>query len=377
MSQAQDLRVIVAGGGIVGLTAAVALRHAGAEVVVCEQAEQIRAAGTSIGIWQNAIDVFDELGIADDIQAQGTPSAMKFRHASGEWMQTPGFDDSDREYLLIERGRLTTALADAVGHEHIRVSSRFISYEEHEDRVVARFADGSTLEGDLLIGADGAYSAVREQLVPGSEPQRHAGHEVWRALVPDSPVAFDEDVIVIGYNQTNGGYLRSVGNGVLWLVTRFNAPPDLPGTKKQQALAMARNLDDGGWNGKLFEIIEATPEDDILRPAIMIVPPLPTWRSDRVVLMGDAAHAMSPHITAGATLGIGDARALTRCLSDADGLPDALATYEADRIPHYEHVNKLSKTVELSASPEEFAHNYVTFSHWMLNEPRSKGLVAL
>ena len=134
---------------------------------------------------------------------------------------------------------------------------------------------------------------------------------------------------------------------------------------------MARNLDDGGWNSKLFEIIEATPEEDILRPAIMIVPPLPTWRSDRVVLVGDAAHAMSPHVAAGATLGIEDATTLTRCLSAAEHLADALGAYEADRIPHYEQVNKLAKSVKEAASPEEFSRRYVSFSHWMLTQSES------
>jgi 2-polyprenyl-6-methoxyphenol hydroxylase-like FAD-dependent oxidoreductase len=371
MIQTNELRVVVAGGGIVGLTTALALRHIGAEVVVYEQAQQIRATGTSIGIWQTAMSVFEELRVAADIEAQGTPAAMKFRRADGEWHQTAGFDDSDREYLLIERGRLTSALADAVGHDHIRVDTRFVSFEEHPDRVVASFADGGTEEADLLIGADGAFSLVRQHLVPGSEPQRDVGHEVWRALLPDCPVAFETGTIVIGNNRTNGGYLRSKANGALWLVTCFDTPPDLPETKKEQALTMARNLDDGGWNSKVFEIIDATPEEDILRPAIMVVPPLATWTSDRVALVGDAAHAMSPHVAAGATLGIEDATTLTRCLSNAGQLAHALKAYESDRIPHYERVNELAKAVKEAKSPEEFASRYVAFSHWMLTQADS------
>jgi 2-polyprenyl-6-methoxyphenol hydroxylase-like FAD-dependent oxidoreductase len=371
MIQTQDLRVVVAGGGIVGLTTALAFRCAGAEVVVCERAEQIRATGTSIGIWKTAMSVFDELGVAGGIEAQGTPSAMVFRRADGDWHQTPGFDDSDREYLLIERGRLTSALADAVGHEHIRVGTEFVYFEERSDRIVATFADGNTEEADLLIGADGAFSVVRKQLIPGSDAVRDPGHEVWRALLPDCPVAFEKSTIVIGNNRTNGGYLRSKGNGALWLVTCFAAPPNLPATRKEQALAMARNLDDGGWNRKLFDIIEATPEEDVLRPPIMVVPPLPTWRSDRVALVGDAAHAMSPHVAAGATLGIEDATTLTRCLSTAEHLADGLEAYEADRIPHYEKVNELAKVVKEAPTPEEFAQRYVSFSHWMLTQAES------
>ena len=371
MTQIQDLRVAVTGGGIVGLTTALAFLRSGADVVVYEQADTIRSMGTSIGIWETALSVFDELGVGDHIRAQGAPSKMLFRRADGLWHETPEYDDRFRQYLLLERGRLMDALAEAVGLDHIRVEKRFASYEEHPDRVVATFEDGSTEEADLLVGADGAFSLVRQQLIPGSEAKPNAGHDVWRALLPDCPVPFDEDVIVVGNNRVNGGYLRSVGNSALWLVTNFNTPPDLPETKKEQALMMAPNLDDGGWNTKIFEIIEATPEESILRPPIMIVPPLPTWRSNRVVLVGDAAHAMSPHVAAGATLGIEDATTLTRCISRADNLADGLKAYEEDRIPHYKRVNELAKAVKDSPRPQDFATRYVAFSHWMLSQSDS------
>ena len=208
MIQTQDLRVVVAGGGIVGLTTALAFRRAGADVVVCEQADQIRAVGTSIGIWQNAMSVSTSSASPPTSNRRARPPRCGSAAPTAIGIRLSGFADSDRRYLLIERGRLTSALADAVGHEHIRVGTRFVSYEEHPDRVVATFDDGSAEEADLLIGADGAFSVVRQQLIPGSEAQRDAGHEVWRALLPECPVAFDEDRIVIGYNRTNGGYLR-------------------------------------------------------------------------------------------------------------------------------------------------------------------------
>jgi 2-polyprenyl-6-methoxyphenol hydroxylase-like FAD-dependent oxidoreductase len=97
-----------------------------------------------------------------------------------------------------------------------------------------------------------------------------------------------------------------------------------------------------------------------------VVPPLPRWVAARVALAGDAAHAMSPHITAGASLGVEDAALLADLLIHHGTVPDALADYEAERIPHYEEVARLSAAVERSETPYEFALAYVTFSNWMM-----------
>ncbi len=367
MTSIRELRVVVAGGGIVGLTAGLALRRAGAHVVVCEQAPQIRAAGASLGVWRNAMAVFEDLGIGADVEALGKPSEMLFHDPAGRVIEPSGFSPDDHRYLLVDRMKLTNLLADAVGRSRIRLDSRVVGYQERADDVVVRFADGGTERADLLIGADGAYSVVREHLVAGAAPQQHAGHFALRALLPSSPVRVADDVMVLGSSGCRGGYARTYDGGVFWLVSRFNAPA-MAGTKQEQALTIAGHLNEGDWNPVLTEVIAATPDDDILHNPIMIVPPLPTWTSARVALVGDAAHAMSPHITAGASLGVEDAALLVRCLTSCDGLSLALATYESDRMPHYRHVDRLSKAVELASTPQEFARHYVAFSHWMINQ---------
>jgi 2-polyprenyl-6-methoxyphenol hydroxylase-like FAD-dependent oxidoreductase len=98
----------------------------------------------------------------------------------------------------------------------------------------------------------------------------------------------------------------------------------------------------------------------------MVVPPVSRWVSDRVVLVGDAAHAMSPHVTAGASLGVQDAALLARCLHDSPDIPAALRSYEADRLLRYDEVARRADAVENAATPEEFAEQYAAFSHWMV-----------
>jgi 2-polyprenyl-6-methoxyphenol hydroxylase-like FAD-dependent oxidoreductase len=126
------------------------------------------------------------------------------------------------------------------------------------------------------------------------------------------------------------------------------------------------HLDGDGWNRTLHDLIEVTPSDRVLHSQIMVVPPLTRWVSARVALAGDAAHAMSPHITAGASLGVEDALLLARCLASHDGVETALGAYEADRVRHYERARALSQEVEVAPTPADFARHYAAFSHWMI-----------
>lgn len=359
------MRVVVIGGGIVGLTSGLALRRAGIDAVIYEQAPEIRAAGAGLGLWANALAVFDDLGVGEQVRAIGKPSEMYFHDAAGRLLETPEFGVEDHRFLLVHRAKLNDLLADAVGRENIRLGTGLAGYEEHPDHVTVRLTDGGEEDADVLVGADGAHSAVREQLVPGTPARVHAGHHAWRAVIPNPGLTLSDDRLILGTHGCRGGYVRTHDGGVYWLVNQFHSPAPT-GTLKQQALERAAHLEEDRTTGILAELIAATPEDRILHNKIMLVPPLPHWVSARVVLAGDAAHAMSPHITAGATLGIEDAALLGRLLTATGDVPAALAAYEADRIPRYAHAAELSAAVEHAPTPREFARHYAAFSHWMI-----------
>ncbi|MFY0255413.1 FAD-dependent oxidoreductase [Chitinophaga sp. 30R24] len=357
------MRVIVAGGGIVGLTVGLALRAIGAEVLICEQSPEIRAAGASIGLWKNALEVFAEFGVGDQINAIGTQIEAWFYDASGNRFRAPGFDVADHSFLLVPRPALNTLLADAAGSENIKLNSRIVGFEEHEEKVSVRFANGDIEDADLLIGADGVYSVVRNRLVPGYPAKEHRGHHVWRAMIPSCGEPAEGSILTVGHYRTRGGYSRTYGGQVTWMVNQFES--EIPtGTKKEEALRRAANLNDES----LIKLIESTPEEAILHNQIMFVPPLPRWVSARVALIGDAAHGLSPHISAGGTLGIEDVRVLVHLLKAGPDIQTALRAYEANRIPHYQMVHRLSLDVEHSVDAREYARFYATFSHWMLNE---------
>ena len=133
--------------------------------------------------------------------------------------------------------------------------------------------------------------------------------------------------MVIGSQRCRGGSARTHDNGAFWLVSQFGSPP-LTGTPKAEALARAAHLSEGGWNASLLDLIEDTPEERILHNQVIVVPTLSTWVSERVVLAGDAAHGMSPHITAGASLGVEDAVWLAHYLTIHEHFASALTAYE-------------------------------------------------
>lgn len=359
-------RAIIAGGGIVGLTTGRALREAGWDVTVAEQADAIRAAGASLGIWDNALKLFDELGV--EVRSVGRDAEMYFRDTSGELLTTPQWSDEDHQYFLANRANLNDLLADAVGRDNIRLNSPVVGYEEHDDHVTVQFGDGSPHDADLLIGADGLHSVVRRQMQPGTEAREHVGHRGWRAVVRTDEVTVDNDRLIVGgKNRTRGGYARTHDGKAFWLLFQFDAPPPAA-SAKQECLERAEWLTDGSWDFRLPDLIEATPEELILHNQIMVVPPLDRWVSRRVALIGDAAHAMSPHITAGASLGVEDVGVLRERLAANDDLATALKEYEADRLPRYRRSAELSRAVEEAETAEDFAHHYAAYSHWMISQ---------
>lgn len=359
------MRTIIAGGGLVGLTAAASLQRMGHDVTVLEQAPEIRAAGAGIGLWRNALAELDWIGIGDAVRDMGADVDAWFFSPAGQPVRAPGFAESDYRFLLVPRPGLNTLLADTIGREHIALGARATGFAADGQGVTVSLEDGTRIRADLLIGADGVYSRLREQLIPGSAARPHAGHYAWRATVPAGDERPEGTVLTIGGDRTRGGYARLDDEHTMWMVNQFEAG-SLTGSKRDRARERARNLAEGGWHDELLAMIDATPEDVILENQIMLVPPLDRWTGGHVALIGDAAHGLSPHIAAGGTLGIEDVTVLRGALKTEPGLREALTGYERARIPRFERVREFSAAVEAADSPDDFAREYAAFSHWML-----------
>jgi 2-polyprenyl-6-methoxyphenol hydroxylase-like FAD-dependent oxidoreductase len=334
------VRVIVVGGGIAGLSAAIALRKTGHEAVVLERAPRIDPAGAGLTLFANAMRALERLGVAEAVAARG---AAATRSAILTWQgreltRVPA--DLLKGAIALHRADLQAELAAASGE--VRLGVEVTAVEQSESGVVARSTDGSEERADLLVGADGLNSVVRGAIA--DVPIRYAGYTAWRG-VSSVPVEGGRLTESWGVGERFG--LVDIGRGrTYWFATK-NAPerePDEPGARKAE---IRRRF--SGWHEPIAAVVEATDETAILRNDVYYLDPLPRWSDGRIVLIGDAAHATTPGIGQGAAQAIEDAVVLAEQVVGRDELATALAEYETIRRRRAEAVLKMSRRADKAA----------------------------
>jgi 2-polyprenyl-6-methoxyphenol hydroxylase-like FAD-dependent oxidoreductase len=334
------VRVIVVGAGIAGLSAAIALRKTGHEVVVLERAPRVDPVGAGITLFANAMRALDRLGVAAAVAARGaaaTRSAI-LTWKGRELTRVP--PDLLEGTIALHRADLQAELAAAAGE--VRLGVEITAVEQGEDGVVARSTDGREERGDLLVGADGLSSVVRRAIA--DVPIRYAGYTAWRG-VSSVPVEAGRLTESWGVGERFG--VVDIGRGrTYWFATK-NAPEgetDEPGGSKAEILRRF-----SGWHEPIAAVVEAADEGVILRNDVYDLEPLARWSDGRLVLVGDAAHATTPGVGQGAAQAIEDAVVLSDRLTGSEDPSAALAEYEAIRRPRAEAVLKISRRADKAA----------------------------
>jgi 2-polyprenyl-6-methoxyphenol hydroxylase-like FAD-dependent oxidoreductase len=336
---------MVVGGGIGGLTAAIALGRAGVEAVVFERAEELREIGAGITLWSNAVKALKKLGVYDAIrEAGGAELGGEIRSWRGERISRITADQLRSRFgeanLALHRADLQGALLAALPQGTVRLGAEFVGFAEDGAGAVARFADGSEEWGDLLVGADGIHSSVRAQLF-GRSALRYAGYRAWRGVADVGYGLVPEEAGLNLWGRGSEVGVVSIGRErFYWFMTR-NAPEgEAEGAagRKREVLDLLR-----GWYGPARTAVEATGESRILRNDIYDRDPLKRWGAGRVTLLGDAAHPMTPNLGQGACQAIEDAVVLARCLGDGGEVDSSLRLYEARRIPRTADVVRRSR----------------------------------
>jgi 2-polyprenyl-6-methoxyphenol hydroxylase-like FAD-dependent oxidoreductase len=325
--------VLIAGGGIGGLTLACALRRLGIRATVLERAEMLRPVGAGLTVQMNAMLALRHLELADAVAEAGAPlTSGAVLNASGSVLSGLVSSSLQREFgvpmIGIHRARLQAVLLARAGEAHVRTGQAVTRHHDDGQRVTVELSDGSTLTGDVLVGADGLHSAVRRELL-GDTPLRYSGYTSWRGVAQAGAL-----VRPGATSETWGPGARfgivPIGQGeVYWFATR-NAPAggrDEPG----QVHAHLGELF-GGWHAPIRDLLEATPEENILRTDIHDRLPVRRWSRGRVTLLGDAAHPMTPNMGQGGCQAIEDAVVLAECLAREADVPAALAVYERRRV---------------------------------------------
>jgi salicylate hydroxylase len=335
------MRVIVAGGGIGGLTTAVALRHQGIDALVLEQSAVLAEIGAGIQIAANAAIVLRELGLESKMRAVGVkPQSYDYRDLrTGKMLyQAPLGDEAAGRYGApmhnIHRADLIQILFDAVPPEAKRLGARCVGVSQDKDGVEVRLQTGETLRADALVGCDGIHSVVRQHL-RGEEAKHFANILMWRSLIPAERLE--------GVNlEERGNYWFGPGRT---LITYWVRPKNLYSVL---ASVPAHEVQRESWDesGDTSEMLRSF-EDAEPRARAMLEEcktafitgmyyrdPIDSWTSGRITLLGDAAHPMVPFLAAGAGQSIEDAWTFARVLSRRkDDVPGALLEYERRRLP--------------------------------------------
>ena len=337
MSVADARRIAVIGAGIGGLTLAIALRRHGISVNIYEQAAELREVGAAVALSANATRFFEQFGLAPQLASHWFEvSHLIFRdgrngnivgkhHVGATYRQRFG-----APYVGIHRADLQAVLSAAVGPDSIRLRKRLVDIDDTGARAILRFDDDSTSEADLVVGADGARSFVR-QWVLGYDDALYSGSSGFRGIVSMDTVPRLPDPTALQYWMGPGGHLLHypMGNNHInfLLVERHPTPwPKrewiMPTSEGEQLRHFAQ------WHPAVVEMITAKPISD--RWGLFHRPPLGRWTKGRVTLMGDAAHQLAPHHGQGAGQSIEDAVVLAACLADSprDALGAALERYE-------------------------------------------------
>lgn len=320
-------KAVIVGGGIGGLTAAVALQASGCEVLVLERANEITTQGAGILLQNNAMMALERLDLSDDVAAAGVRvRGGRISTRSGRLLAELDWSDVPLG-VGIHRANLLRIMSRHVGLENIRTSAAVIRYRQVGERVVVVLESGDEVDADLLVGADGIHSTVRAQRFGDGSP-RYSGYTCWRGLTHMGHDFRRGEVFEIwGAGKRFGGV--HVDERLYWFapVNASEGGTDRPGQVRTALLGLFE-----GWPKQVEITIKATEESAILRNDIMDRPFRSGWGEGRMTLLGDAAHPMTPDLGQGACQAIEDAVVLGRCISEnADPLV-ALRRYERLRL---------------------------------------------
>jgi salicylate hydroxylase len=334
---------IIVGGGIGGMTTALALARTGWRVRLYERAPAFSEIGAGIMLTPNATRVLQHLGLAAALEecAMRPPASIYRRFDDAEIVGDSPLGATieakyGSPYFHIHRSDLLDVLTAAVesqGRVELFTDHEAVGCSQENGRVTVEFAGGETAADGLVIGCDGVHSTLRSSLAPHAEP-RFRGQVAWRGLVPaaglPASVTARESVVWIGPDRHIVQYVLRGGSLVNfvaiaakdeWTEEGWNTPSTVEEVTAEFT----------GWHEDVQSLLAATPAGALYKWGLFDRDPLDQWVYGHVALLGDAAHPLVPFMAQGAAMAIEDALVLSRCLQGHDSLPEALDGYQRAR----------------------------------------------
>jgi 2-polyprenyl-6-methoxyphenol hydroxylase-like FAD-dependent oxidoreductase len=323
----------IIGGGIAGLSTAIALQQKGFQVSVFESAPEIKPLGAGLVLAANAIKAYNKLGLAEKIIERGRilPS-FSILDQWGKVITQADAQSLSEKYgthnFSIHRPALHRALLAEIDPDCLHVNKAAVRVENISDQVLVHFKDGSSHLSDYLIVADGIHSAIRRQLVPDSAP-RYAGYTCWRAVIDNPGLAMNEATETWGV-KGRIGIVPLTDDRIYWFAC-VNGPLQDAKMGAWRSADLVKQFK--GFHHPIPEILAHTPDEQLLWHDIIDLKPISQFAFGRILLIGDAAHATTPNMGQGACQAIEDAVVLADELEAQTDPVTAFLAFEKRRLP--------------------------------------------
>ncbi|MEA5470699.1 FAD-dependent urate hydroxylase HpxO [Spirulina sp. 06S082] len=330
-----NLKVIIIGAGIGGLTTGIALRQAGYKVEIYDKAKELRPAGAGISLWSNGVKVLNRLGLGENIaQIGGQMDRMEYRSHTDELLNDidlmPLVEKVGQRPYPVARTDLQDLLLEAFGREDVQLNSRCIAVEESDHHATAIFEGDRKVTGDIVIGADGIHSVVRRYVTEKEISLRYANYVNWNGLVKADKNFTSKNNWVIYVGEGKRASMMPVGGDRFYF---FFGCPMVKGStvepeKRREELAKLFQ----GWATPVQKLIQNLDPLQTNRLEIHDIDPLDRLVRGKIVLLGDSAHATTPTLGQGGCQAMEDAEILSRyLLTTTLSVEDALKRYENAR----------------------------------------------
>jgi 2-polyprenyl-6-methoxyphenol hydroxylase-like FAD-dependent oxidoreductase len=330
-----DVSCIILGGGIAGLSAAIALKQIGISAWVVEAAPEFKPVGAGIVLAANAMRAYDRLGLTNSLYHAGHEvRSMTILDDKGRVINKAETGELNNAFLnvAIHRGDLHRILASQLDPKHLLLGKRARGVTRGTDRVTVTFEDGESITADYLVAAEGIHSVVRKNVLPDSR-LRYSGYTCWRGITVAPVEGINEAYETWGGNG-RFGYVPVGDNRVYWYAC-VNAAADDPVLKRYTVNDLLSLF--GNYHQPIPAILRNTDPGSLIWNDLYDLKPIHQYAFGNIVLVGDAAHATTPNMGQGACMAIEDAVILASCIRRSSAIPDAFREFERLRIPrtHY------------------------------------------